>query len=41
MARWERTHVPLELRTYIRALEGLTSALGTLCFDLNTGHSSH
>ncbi|MFE7272544.1 hypothetical protein [Streptomyces sp. NPDC057623] len=41
VARWERTHLPHALRTYIRALEELASTLGTLCFDLNTGHSSH
>ncbi|MGW2720426.1 hypothetical protein [Streptomyces sp. NPDC001492] len=40
VARWERTHLPLALRAYIRALEELTSTLGTLCFDLYTGHST-
>ncbi|WP_159029085.1 hypothetical protein [Streptomyces viridochromogenes] len=41
VGRWERTHLPHALRAYIRALEELASTLGTLCFDLNTGHSSH
>ncbi|MDO0936536.1 hypothetical protein QQY66_34315 [Streptomyces sp. DG2A-72] len=41
VARWERTHLPLALRAYIRALEELASTLGTLCLDLNTGHSGH
>jgi len=40
VARWERTHLPLALRAYIRALEELTSTLGTLCFELYTGHPS-
>ncbi|MEU6379564.1 hypothetical protein [Streptomyces sp. NPDC046909] len=41
VARWERIHIPLTMRAYIRALEDLTSALGTLCLDLCTGRASH
>ena len=41
VARWERTHMPLALRAYIRALEELASTLCTLCFDLTADRSSH